>query len=98
MSDPIRHVTILRSPVFLVNSRCSLLYATEVFTESEVSAPLFPKLRGQFAEFLQCGYLIRLCACHLSTRVGLGYGLYASHLFSDVFYPISGSKRALKSK
>ncbi len=40
-------------------------------------APLFPKLRGQFAEFLQHHSLKRLSILYLSTSVGLGYGLYA---------------------
>ncbi len=37
-------------------------------------APLLPKLRGQFAEFLNQGYLDRLGILYLSTCVGLGYG------------------------
>ena len=38
--------------------------------------PLIPKLRGQFAEFLQHHSLKRLGILYLSTCVGLGYGLY----------------------
>ena len=37
---------------------------------------LIPKLRVQFAEFLQCCSLKRLSILYLSTCVGLGYGLY----------------------
>ena len=38
--------------------------------------PLLPKLRGQFAEFLQHHFLKRLGILYQSTCVGLGYGLY----------------------
>ena len=37
--------------------------------------PLLPKLRGQFAEFLQHHSLKRLGMLYLSTCVGFGYGL-----------------------
>ena len=37
--------------------------------------PLIPKLRGQFAEFLQRSSLKRLGILYQSTCVGLGYGL-----------------------
>jgi hypothetical protein len=37
--------------------------------------PLIPKLRGQFAEFLQHSSLKRLGILYLSTCVGFGYGL-----------------------
>ena len=37
--------------------------------------PLIPKLRGQFAEFLQHRSLKRLGMLYQSTCVGLGYGL-----------------------
>jgi hypothetical protein len=36
--------------------------------------PLIPKLRGQFAEFLQRSSLKRLGILYQSTCVGLGYG------------------------
>jgi hypothetical protein len=39
--------------------------------------PLLPKLRGQFAEFLQHRSLKRLGILYQSTCVGLGYGLIA---------------------
>ena len=38
-------------------------------------APLLPKLRGQFAEFLQHRSLKRLGMLYQSTSVGFGYGL-----------------------
>ena len=37
-------------------------------------APLLPKLRGQFAEFLNRNSLDRLGILYLTTCVGLGYG------------------------
>ena len=37
-------------------------------------APLIPKLRGQFAEFLNRNSLDRLGILYLTTCVGLGYG------------------------
>ena len=37
-------------------------------------APLLPKLRGHFAEFLNHSYLDRLSILYLTTCVGLGYG------------------------
>ena len=37
-------------------------------------APLLPKLRGHFAEFLNQGYLTRLRILTLPTCVGLRYG------------------------
>ena len=37
--------------------------------------PLLPKLRGNFAEFLQRSSLKRLGMLYQSTSVGLGYGL-----------------------
>jgi hypothetical protein len=37
-------------------------------------APLIPKLRGQFAEFLNQSSLDRLGILYLTTCVGLGYG------------------------
>jgi hypothetical protein len=40
-------------------------------------APLLPKLRGHFAEFLRESYLAPLSILNLPTCVGLGYGYYA---------------------
>jgi hypothetical protein len=39
-----------------------------------VGAPLLPKLRGYFAEFLNHSSLVRLGILYLTTCVGLGYG------------------------
>jgi hypothetical protein len=41
---------------------------------SPALAPLLPKLRGHFAEFLNHGSLDRLGILYLTTCVGLGYG------------------------
>jgi hypothetical protein len=64
--------------VFLVNSRLGLVSAATSSSGREVPhpsvAPLLPKLRGQFAEFLNQGSLDRLGILYLPTCVGLGYG------------------------
>ena len=44
-------------------------------TVARAWGPLLPKLRGQFAEFLQRSSLKRLGMLYQSTCVGLGYGL-----------------------
>src|SRR5262249_4876233 len=68
----------LQSPVFLVNSRLSLFAATLSRSKSEflhaTRVPLIPKLRGQFAEFLNERSLVRLRILFLPTCVGLRYG------------------------
>src|SRR5436305_4218245 len=46
--------------------------------------PLLPKLRGQFAEFLQHHSLKRLGMLYQSTCVGLGYGLDCRCCFPEV--------------
>ena len=43
-------------------------------------APLLPKLRGYFAEFLNHSSLVRLGILYLTTCVGLGYGPCVSSL------------------
>ena len=67
-----------QSPVFLVNSRLGHFTATPSSLKREFShssgAPLFPKLRGYFAEFLSEGSLTRLRILSLSTCAGLRYG------------------------
>ena len=64
--------------MFLVNSRFSLVSAALPSSEpcrlSPGRAPLLPKLRGHFAEFLDHGSLDRLGILYLTTCVGLGYG------------------------
>ena len=46
--------------------------------------PLLPKLRGQFAEFLQHRSLKRLGILYQSTCVGFGYGLLRRGYFPEV--------------
>ena len=67
-----------QSPVFLVNSRLGPFTATPSGCGREVhdpsGAPLIPKLRGYFAEFLSGRSLTRLGIFSPSTCVGLRYG------------------------
>jgi hypothetical protein len=69
---------LLQRPVFLINSRLPLVTATSFRYESKsfhvLEAHLLPKLRCQFAEFLNHGSLKRLGILYLSTCVGLRYG------------------------
>ena len=62
--------------MFLVNSRLSLVIATFSRYKSKffhvTRAPLIPKLRGYFAEFLNKSYLDRLGILYLPTCVGFG--------------------------
>jgi hypothetical protein len=66
--------------VFLVNSRLGLFTAAPSGSPCErvhpTGAPLIPKLRGEFAEFLNEGYLDHLGILYLSTCVGLGTGTH----------------------
>ena len=73
-----RVLTTSQRPVFLVNSRLGLFCATPSDSGDHpphpTGVPLFPKLRGQFAEFLNEGSLTRLRSSSASTCVGFGYG------------------------
>jgi hypothetical protein len=64
--------------VFLVNSRLGLVTAAPSRFGSKClhanGAPLLPKLRGNFAEFLNEGSPDRLGILYLPTCVGLGTG------------------------
>ncbi len=64
--------------MFLVNSRFPLVSAAPQRSQQQVlvtgEAPLLPKLRGHFAEFLNHNSLDRLSILYLITCVGLGYG------------------------
>ena len=64
--------------MFLVNSRLDLFTAAPSGSLREgvhpTGAPLIPKLRGNFAEFLNEGYLDHLSILYLSTCVGFGTG------------------------
>ena len=62
----------------MINSRLPLVTATSFRSRGELlhvpEAHLLPKLRCQFAEFLNHGSLTRLGILYLSTCVGLRYG------------------------
>ena len=64
--------------MFLVNSRLTLFTATPSrFVGKPLhanGAPLLPKLRGEFAEFLNGGSHLRLRIFSSPTCVGLRYG------------------------
>ena len=89
----IRRLSTLHAPVFLVNSRLALVSAASSSFGREVrhptEAPLLPKLRGQFAEFLNQSSPDRLSILYLPTCVDLGYGHRANSL--EVFLGSVGS-------
>ena len=82
--------------MFLVNSRLGHFSATPSSSGREVlhpnGAPLLPKLRGEFAEFLSERSLTRLGILSLSTCVGLRYGQSGNSL--EVFL---GSVKSVSS-
>ena len=69
MSAPIRQISLSQIPVFLLNSCLSLFSAALL-----MRAPLLPKLRGHFAEFLNKDSPVRLRILFSPTCVGLRYG------------------------
>ena len=73
--------------MFLINSRFSLVSAA--LTALTVRAPLLPKLRGHFAEFLNHDSLDRLSILYLTTCVGFGYGRLIPHV--EAFLGSTGS-------
>jgi hypothetical protein len=79
--------------VFLVNSRLGLLSAAPSRSRGRLvhatGAPLLPKLRGQFAEFLDEGSLVHLGMLYLPTCVGLRYG--RRHPWLEAFLGSAGS-------
>ena len=79
--------------MFLVNSRLALVSAASSSSGREAlhptEAPLLPKLRGQFAEFLNQSSPDRLSILYLPTCVGLGYGHRVDSL--EVFLGSVGS-------
>jgi hypothetical protein len=89
----IRRLAALHAPVFLVNSRLALVSAASSGFRREAvhptEAPLLPKLRGQFAEFLNQSSPDRLSILYLPTCVGLGYGHRVNSL--EVFLGSVGS-------
>ena len=79
--------------MFLVNSRLGLDSAASSRSGSKShhpnEAPLLPKLRGYFAEFLNHSSLDRLSILYLPTCVGFGTGTHRSSL--EVFLGGIGS-------
>ena len=77
----------------MINSRFPLVSATLTPSTPQghvrVRAPLLPKLRGHFAEFLNHDSLERLSILYLITCVGLGYGRLEPHV--DAFLGSIGS-------
>ena len=77
--------------MFLVNSRLDLFTAAPSSSTRKglhsTGATLLPKLRVNFAEFLNDGYLARLSILYLPTCVGFGTGtlLLAARLFSEAW-------------
>ena len=70
--------TTSQTPVFLINSRLGRFSATRLGSTREalhlIRAPLLPRLRGHFAEFLDQDSLERLRLLASPTCVGLRYG------------------------
>ena len=64
--------------MFVVNSRLGLVSAAPLSSDRFISslkeAPLLPKLRGHFAEFLNEGFPAHLRILSPPTCVGLRYG------------------------
>ncbi len=88
------NLTSSHGPVFLINSRFPLFSATPQHSNrtgsSRHRAPLLPKLRGHFAEFLNHSSPERLSIFNLTTCVGLGYGR-TRHLAHEAFLDSTGS-------
>ena len=95
----IHRLATSHAPVFLVNSRLALVSAASSSSGREVlhptEAPLLPKLRGQFAEFLNQSSPDRLSILYLPTCVGLGYGHHVNSL--EVFLDSVGSLTSPKT-
>src|SRR5699024_7140947 len=70
VSAPIHRLSASQRPVFLINSRLGLFTAASHQRE----APLLPKLRGHFAEFLNESSPAHLRILSAPTCVGLRYG------------------------
>ena len=85
--------------MFLVNSRLGHFTAAPWRSWREANhatgAPLLPKLRGNFAEFLNEGFLDRLSILYSPTCVGLGYG--RRHCSLEVFLGSMGSTTSSQS-
>jgi hypothetical protein len=88
-SDNIPQISLLHCPVFLINSRRLRFCATPPPpSESrrnrplgDEGAPLLPKLRGHFAEFLRPCFSNRLSILYKTTSVGYKYGWHSGRFF-----------------
>ncbi len=85
--------------MFLVNSRLDLFTAAPSGVGREgldpTRAPLLPKLRGHFAEFLNEGYLDHLSILYLPTCVGFGTGTRHPPLAAFLGGLASGTRRLM---
>ena len=83
----------------MINSRFPLVSATPTRSpphgQITLRAPLLPKLRGHFAEFLNHDSLDRLSILYLITCVGFGYGQLKPH--ADAFLGSIGSPNPPKT-
>ena len=70
--------------MFLLNSRYPLACAPPILL-AQCEGLLLPKVRRQFAEFLQDTSLKRLGILYLTTCVGFGYGLYGGAISWNLF-------------
>ena len=97
---PYTSFSTLQSPVFLVNSRLGLFIATPSRFGGEPlhanGAPLLPKIRGQFAEFLNEGSHLRLRIFSSPTCVGLRYGYPKNSLEAFLGSVASATLRTLR--
>ena len=96
----IHRLTASHAPVFLINSRFSLFSATpqphpHAMVRESQGVLLIPKLRRNFAEFLNHDSLDRLSILYLITCVGLGYGRLKPH--ADAFLGSIGSPNPPKT-
>ena len=99
-------LTTSQTPVFLLNSRLGRFSAARLGSVREglhlIRAPLLPKLRGHFAEFLNQDSLERLRLLASPTCVGLRYGRAnnsSAKLFSAVrLRSLCGVRRPLRHR
>jgi hypothetical protein len=95
--------------VFLINSRLGRFTAAPSGFGREVlhpnGAPLLPKLRGNFAEFLNEGFLDRLGILYPPTCVGFGTGtrnlprgFSRGHGFRDFRHYVTASRLSLDGR
>ena len=99
-------MTTLQTPVFLLNSRFPRFSAARLSSLRNgvhlIRAPLLPKLRGHFAEFLLRGSLehLRLLASPTCVRLRYGHNVYSpARLFLAVcLRTLCGARRPLRHR